>query len=328
MPLPLLLIAGAAVAGTIGATKTIDAVRTQSKADDINESAQDIVDKAKEYMELSRKQSEYALKSLGQCKVDVLNESITAFINDFKKIKNIPNSNSNIDDKEEMVLDNQELEELKDVAMLASSLLQGAAGGAVGGAIVAFGAYNAAMALATASTGTAIAGLSGAAATNATLAFFGGGSLAAGGFGVVGGTAVLGGLVAGPALVILGVVASSKANANLEDARSNLAKAKAFEAEIKAAVVESTAIRRTASMLTRVLISLDIMFKPLVLELHNIISNSGVDYAQFSLEERESIRKAASLARAIKSVLDVSVLTEDGKHNPDAATVNELLPNV
>lgn len=324
MPLPLLLIAGAAVAGTIGVAKTVDAVNTQSKANDINESAQDIVDTAKAYMELSREQSEYALKSLGQCKVDVLNESITVFINDFKKIKNIPNSNSNIDDKEDMVLDNQELEELSNVAMLASSLLQGAAGGA----IVAFGAYNAAMALATASTGTAIAGLSGAAATNATLAFFGGGSIAAGGLGIAGGTAVLGGLVAGPALVILGVVASSKANANLEDARSNLAKAKAFEAEIKAAVVESTAIRRTASMLTRVLISLDIMFKPLVLELHNIISNSGVDYAQFSLEERESIRKAASLARAIKSVLDVSVLTEDGKHNPDAATVNELLPNV
>lgn len=325
MPLPLLLIAGAAVAGTIGVAKTIDAVSTQSKANDINESAQDIVDTAKEYMELSREQSEYALKSLGQCKVDVLNESITAFINDFKKIKNIPNSNSNIDDKEEMMLDTQELEELSDVAMLASSLLQGAA---VGGAIVAFGAYNAAMALATASTGTAIAGLSGAAATNATLAFFGGGSIAAGGLGIAGGTAVLGGLVAGPALVILGVVASSKANANLEDARSNLAKAKAFESEIKAAVVESAAIRRTASMLTRVLISLDLMFKPLVLELHNIISNSGVDYAQFSLEERESIRKATSLARAIKSVLDVSVLTEDGKHNPDAASVNELLPNV
>ena len=45
-----------------------------------------------------------------------------------------------------------------------------------------------------ASTGTSIASLSGAAATNATLAFFGGGSLAAGGLGMAGGTAVLGGL--------------------------------------------------------------------------------------------------------------------------------------
>jgi hypothetical protein len=49
-------------------------------------------------------------------------------------------------------------------------------------------------ALATASTGTAISGLSGAAATNATLAWLGGGSIAAGGSGIVGGAALLAGI--------------------------------------------------------------------------------------------------------------------------------------
>ena len=43
----------------------------------------------------------------------------------------------------------------------------------------------------TASTGTAISTLSGAAATKATLAWLGGGALAAGGFGVAGGVVVL-----------------------------------------------------------------------------------------------------------------------------------------
>ena len=46
----------------------------------------------------------------------------------------------------------------------------------------------------TASTGTAISTLSGAAATKATLAWLGGGALAAGGLGVAGGTVVLGGV--------------------------------------------------------------------------------------------------------------------------------------
>lgn len=44
----------------------------------------------------------------------------------------------------------------------------------------------------TASTGTAISSLNGAAATNAALAWLGGGSLAAGGFGIAGGVVVLG----------------------------------------------------------------------------------------------------------------------------------------
>ncbi|MOA59596.1 hypothetical protein D3C78_1842590 [compost metagenome] len=53
-------------------------------------------------------------------------------------------------------------------------------------------------ALGSASTGAAIAGLSGVAATNATLAWFGGGALAAGGAGMAGGAVVLGGLFAIP----------------------------------------------------------------------------------------------------------------------------------
>lgn len=58
--------------------------------------------------------------------------------------------------------------------------------------------YGAVGVLGTASTGTAIGGLSGAAATNATLAWFGGGALSAGGGGVALGTTVLGGIVAAP----------------------------------------------------------------------------------------------------------------------------------
>lgn len=56
-----------------------------------------------------------------------------------------------------------------------------------------------------ASTGTAISTLSGAAATNATLAWLGGGALAVGGGGMALGTAVLGGLVVGPALLTAGL---------------------------------------------------------------------------------------------------------------------------
>ena len=54
MPLPLLLIAGAAVAGTIGVGKTIDAISTQNKANDINDDAQSIVDYAKSKMSFAR----------------------------------------------------------------------------------------------------------------------------------------------------------------------------------------------------------------------------------------------------------------------------------
>lgn len=54
----------------------------------------------------------------------------------------------------------------------------------------------------TASTGAAISGLSGVAATNATLALLGGGTLAAGGAGMAGGILLLTGVVAAPAAAL------------------------------------------------------------------------------------------------------------------------------
>lgn len=85
-------------------------------------------------------------------------------------------------------------------------LLAGGAGGAAAGAAVggaaAYGTFVAAASFGTASTGMAISGLSGVAATNATLALLGGGTLAAGGAGVAGGTILLAGIVAAPAVIL------------------------------------------------------------------------------------------------------------------------------
>jgi len=72
------------------------------------------------------------------------------------------------------------------------------------GALTGFTVTTLVAAFGTASTGTAISGLSGAAATNATLAWLGGGSLAAGGGGVAAGAAVL---TAGAAAVAIAATA-------------------------------------------------------------------------------------------------------------------------
>lgn len=76
-----------------------------------------------------------------------------------------------------------------------------AASGAGAGAAVAAGSWSLVALIGSASTGTAIATLSGVAATNATLAWFGGGALAAGGAGMAGGTLVLGGVALAPVVI-------------------------------------------------------------------------------------------------------------------------------
>ena len=88
------------------------------------------------------------------------------------------------------------------VAQLLAGGVGGAAAGAAVGGAAAYGTFVAVAALGTASTGASIAGLSGVAATNATLALLGGGTLAAGGAGVAGGTMVLAGIVAAPIAIL------------------------------------------------------------------------------------------------------------------------------
>lgn len=107
------------------------------------------------------------------------------------------------------------VQQIKDDADKAAKLRESVAGaGAAAGVGVAAFAPTAAMAIATtfgtASTGTAISALSGAAATNAALAWLGSGALAAGGGGMAAGNALL--LLAGPVgWAITGIAVTSGA---------------------------------------------------------------------------------------------------------------------
>ena len=93
--------------------------------------------------------------------------------------------------------------------------------GSIAGGSLAVGSWALVTALGSASTGAAISGLSGVAATNATLAWFGGGALAAGGVGIAGGAAVLSGLFAIP-LVYFAAKGSHKKAKELEEGKTEL----------------------------------------------------------------------------------------------------------
>ena len=177
---------------------------------------------------------------------------------------------------------------------------------------MAFGAYSAAGLLGTAGTGAAIAGLSGAAATNATLALLGGGTLAAGGLGIAGGTAVLGGLVAGPAIAVMGFMMDSRADKNLDMARSNRAKARGAEEQMKLAGDACRAIGKRADMFRDLISQVDTLFRSLSEKMEAVVKEKGTDYRDYGEEERKTIAMALATAGAVKAVLDTPILTKEG----------------
>lgn len=313
MPLPLLFIGIAAATSLAGAGKTVKAVVDNTNANKINTAANEGVDNARKRLEQQRGAVAQSLEKLGEEKLQILAGTVTSFVSAFEKIKNIDFTSSvGLEELEKLHVDQKDFEELKELGNFAIQVAGGVTAGAAGGALTAIGAYGVAQTFAAASTGTAIASLSGAAATNATLAFFGGGSLAAGGLGMAGGMMVLGGLVAGPALLVMGLITGAKSQEKLDQALINKAQAEEIMEALHVASDQCSAIRRRAYLFYSLLAHLDTYLLPLVWQMEDIIAKEGTDYRTYSPESKKVIMAAASNAGSVKAVLDVPILTDDG----------------
>lgn len=313
MPLPVLFIGIAALTGVTGVGATVKGGFEQSKARNVTNEANLQIEIAAKRLEYARKNCGDALKNLGEEKMFILNNGIHTFLESFTKIKNVDfRESEGLLELKKLKLEQADFKELAEMTKYSFSVMQGSAAGVASGAATAFGAYGLATTFATASTGTAISSLSGAAATNATLAFFGGGSLATGGLGVAGGTMVLGGLVAGPALLVLGLVTGAKAGKNLNEAYANAAKAEEVSAELDLGSKECIAIRRRCNMYYNLLARLDSYLLPLQYKMDQIIEEEGVDYSTYSIDSKKTIAAIVSTVASIKAVLDTPILTEEG----------------
>ena len=326
MPLPLFFIGTAVATGLLGAGKTAKAVGDNAKANEINNLANEEVERARDLLDQQRKEVGASLQRLGEEKLFVLNHTVNEFLTEFEKIKNIDFTQSTgLEELENLHIDQKDFEELKELGNFAANVAGGAAAGAFGGAMTAIGAYGAAQTFAAASTGTAIATLSGAAASNATLAFFGGGSVAAGGLGMAGGALVLGGLVAGPALMVMGLITGAKAEEKLENALANKAQSEEITEALNTASVQCSSIRRRTYLFYNLLAHLDAFFLPQIWNMQDIINEEGTDYRLYKPESKKAIAVAASTAWSIKAVLDTPILTEEGSLTETSEAVSEKM---
>lgn len=140
----------------------------------------------------------------------------------------------------------KELQQIKEMDEVERSRQYGSAGascllaGAAAAPLAPMTAMGTAMVFGTASTGTAISSLSGIAAVKASLAWLGGGAVAAGGAGIAGGAAVL--AAAGPVGFILGVAGASAGNL-IKSAISNQEIAEKAEAASRTIIRETERIK-------------------------------------------------------------------------------------
>ncbi|MFZ3499116.1 hypothetical protein ACODT5_38900 [Streptomyces sp. 5.8] len=197
-----------------------------------------------------------------------------------------------------------QLDAVNAIATLAGGVAVGAGAGAL--TFAAVGAFAAA------STGTAISALSGAAATSATLAWLGGGSLAAGGGGVAAGTAVLTGIVALPVLLALGGFFEWKGRNDLREQRVAAAELKKLAAELRTEEARGAASAKRSRQVRQLLNRLRKEMRRRLPAFRDLVDGQD-DYAAYSAAQRAEVAVLVGLAGAVVAVMGTPLTDEDGQ---------------
>ena len=296
----------------------MDAKSDFDDASETNERAQRIYDQASRELERTREATQESLNDLGELKFSLYENRLIPFVAAFKQIHNIDFQHDAIGDELQLAVSENDMAAIETAALKMTDVVSGGVVSLGAGGLAGLAAYGSVGLLASASTGTAIASLSGVAATNATLAWLGGGALSAGGFGMAGGTAVLGGIVAGPVLAVGGMMLASKAEEAKHNAYSNLSTARVAAEQMETANVAAQGVHTRIKEIHQVLGKLEDTFEPLLDGLQSLVTHSPknwsgkLDYMKLSKEDQVGIMVSMMMAKTIKNVLETPILDEQG----------------
>jgi hypothetical protein len=295
--------------GGYGVKKGVDARKNYKTASEINNDAQSRVSRAEQRLSRQRGATAAALTTLGEKKFGLYDGPLREFVLAFSQLKHV--NFSSLDLGEALPTNAPHPTDLSGVEFQAVDALKSALAGGAAGAGAGFMSFGAVGSLAAASTSTPIASLTGVAATNATLAWFGGGAISAGGYGMAVGTYVLGGIVAGPVLAVGGMVLDARARSAVEDAQANFSRAKKAVHQMGTARSVARAIQVRAEQVTHILERLGAMFVPMVRDLERIVQHQ-TDFRRLTRAEREHTYVAASFAKTLKNLMDTPLFDERG----------------
>lgn len=332
MPLPFLLGAAAAIAAVGGVGSGVHGAAKMKEANDTMKAAESRHKRNIERFDETSGFANKAMDALGTLELKIL-KSFDEFSDTIEKVQNRPVFKEYT--KDGVKLPRYDKEELKNVSVGAGVLLGGlggAAAGTAGGFAAAGATTSAVMALGTASTGTAIASLSGAAATNATLAALGGGALAAGGGGMALGATMLGVSTLGVGLLVGGIIFNAtggKLSDKADEAWSQMIKAEKtinaiceFLNELKSA---SESYRLT---LESVWNNYREMFRTVFSAVNHLHKTNWND---FSGEEKLATENAALLVGLLYKMCQVNLVkkaeNENGMNEVNYMAVNESVRN-
>ena len=337
MPLPIWLIpialkGAAVVAGTTGVGVAAHGAKKMKDANDTAKAAQSRHERNMARFEKENETTTKNMDKLGKLELEILH-SFSEFSDLFEQIKNRPTFETY--SKNGVSLPKYDGEKIKEVSVGAGVLLGGLGGAGLGaaGGFAAAGATTAAvMALGTASTGTAIASLSGVAATNATLALLGGGTLATGGGGMAAGAAALGAATLGVGLLVGGIIFSFTGGKLSDKADKAWAQMKKAEGKINNICNYLVDLYSTSNKYYETLFKVNGIYERHLNCLKSIVTVLGhTDWNTFTPEEKKITENTVLLVGLLYNMCKVELVlkakNEDDMNKANVVEVNKSISN-
>ena len=305
------------------------------EANRITQAARCREDEARDNLENQKIKTQNRLEHLGLLKQHIFENSLQQFISiyqtvgkvDLSPIKKLDGALTYDQFKVEYI-------EMKKISTTFKELAIVSGGGVVAGAAAVGGALGIAALIGTASTGTAIGSLSGIAATNATLAWLGGGAISAGGAGMAGGMVVLGGIALAPVAILGMFLGANKGKQKLNHAQNYSNQVDVLVEKIQTLILELQKIERGAEIFENTIICLDQLMlyqnnqmQTIITRLNNrnVFNKYLIDPLKKFLkiqiltqEEATIFRDTANTAHLLKQIIDTPIIDDEGAFLEDA----------
>ncbi|MFP6271356.1 sortase [Helicobacter pylori] len=295
MPLPFILAGVAIAAAGYGVKKGIDALDADCEADEFIKKAESLKEEATKKAKSAQSDCKLAFARFGEKKLRVLSHSVSNFLNHFHRLKRstITIEGINMQDIQRQVSDARNF--------LNQLNANGIDGDSVLGVFAGFGSLY----ISSFTTGAIL-----------------GGGLAASG---LAGMAVLGGIVAGPALAILGALSADEMEKKREDAKAYLSQVEVAVKKADVVVDNLQAVRKVVDLFTRQITKFDALFFSLSQDAIATMKKHNYDTSLYNQKEKDQLCVTVSTLSSLSAFLKVSIMDEHQKLNKKAQNALNLM---
>ncbi|GHR73014.1 sortase [Helicobacter pylori] len=284
MPLPFILRGLALAAAVYGFKKSIDASETADKVNEIVKEAEDLKEGAKNRVESAESGCKNAFARFGEKKLHVISHGVSRFVWHFNQLKG-----------HQFFVKASDMQDLhKQLSVVQNFSKQLNASGmseesAIGGMFAGYGGLG----ISSFTTGAML-----------------GGGLTMGG---LAGMVVFGGLVAGPAIAILGAMSADEMKEKLEKAKAYYSQVEKAVKKADAIIDQFQAIEKMAKLFTRQITKCDALFFSLSQDAIATMKKHNYNHSLYSQEERDQLCVTVSTLMTLSAFLKVPIIDKHQK---------------